>query len=190
MGNCKDSKLNGGERIWHNNISIRQWGCSQELESPATSHVKPATESRFSEPCKSDNKDIGNPDERIHDSLPEHYGDEDAIALTGNLDIRVPDVIERDNGLHTQRVKNRGRQRRRHQEKRKKAEPIEMTMGGRTEEPQSRGYRNGKGRFRRVRTPPRPRRDAAQPGQYPERHNPNMLVQICVEQGSNPNLLS
>ncbi|KAJ1152895.1 hypothetical protein NDU88_005669 [Pleurodeles waltl] len=62
--------------------------------------VKPGTESWFSEPCESDNKDIGNPDERIPDPLPEHHGDEDAIAITGNPDIRVPEVIERDNGLH------------------------------------------------------------------------------------------
>ncbi|KAJ1083625.1 hypothetical protein NDU88_003782 [Pleurodeles waltl] len=84
-------------------------------------------EFRFSEPCESDNKDIGNLDERIPDPLPEHHGDEDAIAITGNPDIRVPDVIERDNGLHAQRVKNRGRRRRRRREKRKKAEPIKTT---------------------------------------------------------------
>ncbi|KAJ1171378.1 hypothetical protein NDU88_003241 [Pleurodeles waltl] len=76
----------------------------RELESPATSHVKPGTESRFSEPCESDNKDIGNPDERIPDPLPENHGDEDAIAITGNPDIRVPGVIERDNGLHVRRT--------------------------------------------------------------------------------------
>ncbi|KAJ1081341.1 hypothetical protein NDU88_001523 [Pleurodeles waltl] len=81
----------------------RSWDgvCSRELESPTTSHVKPGTESRFSEPCENDNKDIGNPDERIPDPLPENHGDEDAIAITGNPDIWVPGVIERDNGLHT-----------------------------------------------------------------------------------------
>ncbi|KAJ1151177.1 hypothetical protein NDU88_003964 [Pleurodeles waltl] len=78
--------------------------CSRELESPATSHVKPGTESQFSEPCESDNKDIGNPDERTPDPLPEHHGDEDAITITGNPDIQVPDVIERDNRLHVRRA--------------------------------------------------------------------------------------
>ncbi|KAJ1083626.1 hypothetical protein NDU88_003783 [Pleurodeles waltl] len=56
------------------------------------------------EESSNDNKDIGNPDERIPDPLPEHHGDEDAIAITGHPDIRVPDVIERDNGLHVQRA--------------------------------------------------------------------------------------
>ncbi|KAJ1179209.1 hypothetical protein NDU88_004445 [Pleurodeles waltl] len=77
---------------------------SRELESPATLHVKPGTESRFSEPCDRDNKDIGNPDERIPDPFPADHGDEDAIARTGNPDIRVPDVMERDNGLHGRRA--------------------------------------------------------------------------------------
>ncbi|KAJ1089035.1 hypothetical protein NDU88_002188 [Pleurodeles waltl] len=73
--------------------------CSWELEFPATSQVESGTESRFSDPYENDHKDIGNPGGRIPDSLPEHHGDEDAITITGNPDIRVPGVMKRDNGL-------------------------------------------------------------------------------------------
>ncbi|KAJ1104321.1 hypothetical protein NDU88_001733 [Pleurodeles waltl] len=44
-------------------------------------------------------RDVAQPDGRIPDSVPEHHGDEDAIAVTGNPDIRVPDVMKKDNGL-------------------------------------------------------------------------------------------
>ncbi|KAJ1126998.1 hypothetical protein NDU88_005404 [Pleurodeles waltl] len=72
---------------------------SRELESPATLHITPGAECCFPDPCGHDNKDIGNPDERIPETIPENHGDGDAIAITGNQDIRVPDVIEGDNGL-------------------------------------------------------------------------------------------
>ncbi|KAJ1151826.1 hypothetical protein NDU88_004605 [Pleurodeles waltl] len=98
--------------------------CSREFVSPATSHVKPETESRFSEPCESDNKDIGNPDERIPDPLPENHGDVDAISTTGNPDVRVPDVIERDNGLHALRTED--------------AEEEDAEKGGRRQNPSRR----------------------------------------------------
>ncbi|KAJ1099565.1 hypothetical protein NDU88_004665 [Pleurodeles waltl] len=64
--------------------------------------VKSGTESRFSEPCDSDHNDIGNRDGRIPHSVPKHHGDEDAIAVTGNPDIRVPDIVKRDNRLRAQ----------------------------------------------------------------------------------------
>ncbi|KAJ1103602.1 hypothetical protein NDU88_001023 [Pleurodeles waltl] len=73
---------------------------SRELEFPATSRVTSGTESRFSDPYKKDLNDIGNPGGWIPDSLAEHHGDEDAITITGNPDIRVPEVVKRDNGLH------------------------------------------------------------------------------------------
>ncbi|KAJ1209555.1 hypothetical protein NDU88_004929 [Pleurodeles waltl] len=56
-------------------------------------------ESRFFDPYDNDHKDIGNPGGRIPDSLTERHGDEDAISIIGNPDIRVPKVMRRDNGL-------------------------------------------------------------------------------------------
>ncbi|KAJ1214776.1 hypothetical protein NDU88_002389 [Pleurodeles waltl] len=77
---------------------------SRELETAATSHVKAGTECHSPEPCERDSENIGNPDERIPDPLPEIQGEEDASAITGNPDIRVPEVLERDNGLHARGV--------------------------------------------------------------------------------------
>ncbi|KAJ1120106.1 hypothetical protein NDU88_008281 [Pleurodeles waltl] len=72
---------------------------SRELESPATSHVKPGEEYRSTDPCGNSTKDIGNPDDRIPEPVPGNQEKEDAIAITGNPDIRVPDEVEREDGL-------------------------------------------------------------------------------------------
>ncbi|KAJ1079905.1 hypothetical protein NDU88_000129 [Pleurodeles waltl] len=54
-------------------------------------------ESRFPNPCD-DHDGIGNQSGRIPDSLSEHHGNEDVISFTGNLDIRVPERLKRDDG--------------------------------------------------------------------------------------------
>ncbi|KAJ1199428.1 hypothetical protein NDU88_003264 [Pleurodeles waltl] len=95
---CSVTVLSASNLREHITFGMRP--CSQELETPATSHGKAGMECRFPEPCDRDNEDIGNPDERIPDPLPEIHGDEDESALTGNPDIRVPEVIEKNNGLH------------------------------------------------------------------------------------------
>ncbi|KAJ1169673.1 hypothetical protein NDU88_001564 [Pleurodeles waltl] len=62
------------------------------------------TECRPDETCGHDYGNIGNPEERIPDPLPAIQGEEDASAITGNRDIRVPEGLERDNGLKVQRA--------------------------------------------------------------------------------------
>ncbi|KAJ1110094.1 hypothetical protein NDU88_007449 [Pleurodeles waltl] len=103
----------------------------------------------FPEPCERDNEDIGNPDEWIPDPLPEIHGDEHESAVTGNPDIRVPEVIEIDNGIHARRslitedeegedakeedAEKRGRMpnpsRRTQEEEQKKPSPGDTTTG-------------------------------------------------------------
>ncbi|KAJ1084425.1 hypothetical protein NDU88_004573 [Pleurodeles waltl] len=77
--------------------------CSRVLESPAISHIKPGAEHRFPDPGKHDNEDIGNPDSRIPEQIPERLDDGMMIAMIGNPDIRVPDVIESEDGLRAAR---------------------------------------------------------------------------------------
>ncbi|KAJ1085441.1 hypothetical protein NDU88_005573 [Pleurodeles waltl] len=56
-------------------------------------------ESRFSNPCD-DHDGIGNPSGRIPDSLSGRHDNEDATSLTGNPDIRVPEGLKSEDGLH------------------------------------------------------------------------------------------
>ncbi|KAJ1208264.1 hypothetical protein NDU88_003650 [Pleurodeles waltl] len=84
-----------------------QTQCSRELETPATLHVKAGTECRPPETYERNNENIGNPEEWIPDPLPAIQGEEDARDITGNPDIRVPEVLERDNGLNARRVRKR-----------------------------------------------------------------------------------
>ncbi|KAJ1106822.1 hypothetical protein NDU88_004220 [Pleurodeles waltl] len=72
---------------------------SRELESPATSHVKPGAECRSTDPCGNGTKDIENLDDRIPEPVPGNQEEEDAIAITGNPDFWVPDEVEREDGL-------------------------------------------------------------------------------------------
>ncbi|KAJ1191300.1 hypothetical protein NDU88_000616 [Pleurodeles waltl] len=144
----------------------------RELETPATLHVNAGTECHPPETCERDYGHIGNPEERIPDPLPAIQGEEgekDASAITGNPDIRVPEGLERDNGLNVRRAlliesaegkdaeegdaeKKEGRQTHRDKRRRKRREaPAQET-------PQ-----RGK-KVRRTQTPPRPRRDVAQTG--------------------------
>ncbi|KAJ1127252.1 hypothetical protein NDU88_005655 [Pleurodeles waltl] len=76
----------------------------RELGSPAISHVKPGAECRSTDHCGHNTKDIGNLDDRIPEPIPENHGDGDTIAIAGNSDIRVPDGIEREDGLHVRRA--------------------------------------------------------------------------------------
>ncbi|KAJ1197177.1 hypothetical protein NDU88_001039 [Pleurodeles waltl] len=76
-------------------------GCSRQLEFPATSRAKSGTESRFSNPCDY-NDGIGNPSGRIPESLPGHQDNLDAIGVTGNPDIRVPEGMKSEDGLRTE----------------------------------------------------------------------------------------
>ncbi|KAJ1152558.1 hypothetical protein NDU88_005333 [Pleurodeles waltl] len=55
-------------------------------------------ESRFSNPCD-DNDGIRNPSRRIPKTLPGHQDNRDAIDVTGNPDIQVPEGIKSDDGL-------------------------------------------------------------------------------------------
>ncbi|KAJ1093379.1 hypothetical protein NDU88_006480 [Pleurodeles waltl] len=85
-------------------FGINTLGLNRELDSPATSHIKPGAECRSTDPCGHDNKDIGNPDGRIPEHIPEGHRDGETIAITGNPDIRVPDIVKRDDGLRTRRA--------------------------------------------------------------------------------------
>ncbi|KAJ1097096.1 hypothetical protein NDU88_002223 [Pleurodeles waltl] len=61
----------------------------------------PGAECRSNDPWKNGTEDTGNPCDWIPVSLPGQQMEEDAIAIPGNPDIRVPDRIERKAGLRT-----------------------------------------------------------------------------------------
>ncbi|KAJ1218616.1 hypothetical protein NDU88_006194 [Pleurodeles waltl] len=105
---------------------------NRDLESPATLHITPGAECRFPDPCGHDNKDIGNPDERIPETIPENHGDGDAIAITGNPDIRVPDIIEGDDGLRARSALTT------EDAEKEDAEEGDAEKGGRTRKPPGR----------------------------------------------------
>ncbi|KAJ1114743.1 hypothetical protein NDU88_002974 [Pleurodeles waltl] len=51
------------------------------------------------DPWGNGTEDIGNPDTRIPVHVPGKQTEEDAIAIPGNPDIRVPEEVEREDGL-------------------------------------------------------------------------------------------
>ncbi|KAJ1120761.1 hypothetical protein NDU88_008910 [Pleurodeles waltl] len=75
--------------------------CSRETDSPATSHIESGAERRSADSCGYEIKVIGNPDGRIPEHVPVRGGEEETIAGAGNLDIRVPDSLNREEGLLT-----------------------------------------------------------------------------------------
>ncbi|KAJ1206583.1 hypothetical protein NDU88_001986 [Pleurodeles waltl] len=88
-----------GKRSSKLGIRISGFPTVRELDSPTTSHIKPGAECRSTDPCGHNNNDIGNPDGRIPEHIPEGRRDGETISETGNPDIRVPDSVKRDDGL-------------------------------------------------------------------------------------------
>ncbi|KAJ1196914.1 hypothetical protein NDU88_000777 [Pleurodeles waltl] len=61
----------------------------------------PGADGRSNDPGENGTRNIGNPDDWIPVLLPGQPTEEDAITIPGNLDIRIPDGIERKDGLRT-----------------------------------------------------------------------------------------
>ncbi|KAJ1206710.1 hypothetical protein NDU88_002111 [Pleurodeles waltl] len=72
--------------------------CSRQQELPATSQEESGTESRFPFPCNED-AGVRNPSGRIPEPSHGCQDDTDAIGVTGNPDIRVPQEMKRNEGL-------------------------------------------------------------------------------------------
>ncbi|KAJ1214666.1 hypothetical protein NDU88_002284 [Pleurodeles waltl] len=80
-----------------NRKKMRGFRVGGDSSSPVLSsrHVicKPGAERCFPDPDRHNYEDIGNPDSRIPDKIPERLKDGTTISMIGNPDIRVPDVI-------------------------------------------------------------------------------------------------
>ncbi|KAJ1215191.1 hypothetical protein NDU88_002800 [Pleurodeles waltl] len=69
------------------------------MDSLATSHIESGAERRSDDSCGYEVKAIGNLDGRIPEHVPLRGGEEETIAGAGNPDIRVPDSLNREEGL-------------------------------------------------------------------------------------------
>ncbi|KAJ1113650.1 hypothetical protein NDU88_001892 [Pleurodeles waltl] len=78
---------------------MRTYGAT---ELPATSQEESGTESRFPFPCDED-ASVRNPSGRIPEPLHSCQDDTDAIGVTGNPAIRVPQDMKRNEGLRAAR---------------------------------------------------------------------------------------
>ncbi|KAJ1213293.1 hypothetical protein NDU88_000931 [Pleurodeles waltl] len=99
-------------------------GCSRESESPTTSHIIPGAECRSTDPWGNDTKDIGNLDIRIPVHVPGKQTEEDAIAIPGNPDIRVPDEGEAERGGRAEKAPDQAQE-----EEQKDASPGDNPKG-------------------------------------------------------------
>ncbi|KAJ1218819.1 hypothetical protein NDU88_006391 [Pleurodeles waltl] len=70
-------------------------------EVPATTREKSGTDSRLPYPCS---EGVGNPSGQLPEHLPGYQDNADANNVTGNPDIRVPERMKRDEGLHAAEV--------------------------------------------------------------------------------------
>ncbi|KAJ1127315.1 hypothetical protein NDU88_005718 [Pleurodeles waltl] len=115
-----------------NSKFLEECSRSRQLELPATSRAKSGTESRFPYPCGESNG-VRNPSGRIPAPLQGHQDNADAIGVTGNPDIRVPQGVKRDEGLRVARIlekEDAGRDARRDKEENQEGEertPTETT---------------------------------------------------------------
>ncbi|KAJ1092150.1 hypothetical protein NDU88_005262 [Pleurodeles waltl] len=74
------------------------------MDSPATSHIESGAERHSATSCGYKIKNIRNPESRIPVHVPVRGSEEETIAEAGNPDIRVPDSLNREDGLHAQRA--------------------------------------------------------------------------------------
>ncbi|KAJ1165071.1 hypothetical protein NDU88_005501 [Pleurodeles waltl] len=76
------------------------------MDSPSTSHIELGAERRSADSCGYEIKDIRNPDGRIPEHIPVRSKEEETIAEAGNPDIRVPNSLNREDGLRARGAPN------------------------------------------------------------------------------------